>query len=125
MVGGMNPRIPDKLYFKIGEVAKLAEVPAHVLRYWESEFPGIKPKRANSQQRLYRYQDVELILKIKTLLHGAGYTIAGARKLLETGGEEKLDDVQSTPSPIGQQQKLQIIKQELQQLQILLSREKE
>ncbi len=121
----MNPRIPDKLYFKIGEVAKLAEVPAHVLRYWESEFPGIKPKRANSQQRLYRYQDVELILKIKTLLHGEGYTIAGARKLLEIGGEEKLQDGQSTPNPIGQQQKLQIIKQELQQLQNLLSKEKE
>jgi hypothetical protein len=70
MVGGMKTQIPDKLYFKIGEVAKLAEVPAHVLRYWESEFPGIRPKRANSQQRLYRYQDVELILKIKVLLHG-------------------------------------------------------
>ena len=60
--------IPDKLYFKIGEVAKMADVPTHVLRYWESEFSGISPKRANSKQRLYKRQDVELILDIKTLL---------------------------------------------------------
>ena len=81
----MQTKIPDKLYFKIGEVAKMADVPTHVLRYWESEFPGISPKRANSKQRLYKRQDVELILKIKILLHEQGYTIAGARKLLESG----------------------------------------
>ena len=125
MVGGMKTQIPDKLYFKIGEVAKLAEVPAHVLRYWESEFPGIRPKRANSQQRLYRYQDVELILKIKVLLHGEGYTIAGARKLLETGGEEVKPQVVDGPSSDNQTQRLQIIKQELQKLQNLLTKRKE
>jgi DNA-binding transcriptional MerR regulator len=124
MVGGMKPQIPDKLYFKIGEVAKLAEVPAHVLRYWESEFPGIRPKRANSQQRLYRYQDVELILHIKALLHGEGYTIAGARKLLETGGEAKPQAIDA-PSTDNQAQKLQIIKEELQKLQNLLTKTKE
>ena len=126
MVGGMNTQIPDKLYFKIGEVAKLADVPAHVLRYWESEFPGIRPKRASSQQRLYRYQDVELILKIKTLLHKEGYTIAGARKLIGTGGEIQPqvppDDRQRT---ISQTQKLQQIKEELQKLQSLLTKGKE
>ncbi len=120
----MKPQIPDKLYFKIGEVAKLAEVPAHVLRYWESEFPGIRPKRANSQQRLYRYQDVELILHIKALLHGEGYTIAGARKLLETGGEAKPQAIDE-PSTDNQAQKLQIIKEELQKLQSLLTKTKE
>jgi DNA-binding transcriptional MerR regulator len=125
MVGGMKTQIPDKLYFKIGEVAKLAEVPAHVLRYWESEFPGIRPKRANSQQRLYRYQDVELILKIKALLHGEGYTIAGARKLLETGGEEVKPQGVEGPSSDNQTQRLQIIKQELQKLQNLLTKGKE
>ncbi len=126
MVGGMKTQIPDKLYFKIGEVAKLAEVPAHVLRYWESEFPAIRPKRANSQQRLYRYQDVELILKIKVLLHGEGYTIAGARKLLETaGGEEVKLQVVDGPSSDNQTQRLQIIKQELQKLQNLLTKGKE
>ena len=121
----MKTQIPDKLYFKIGEVAKLAEVPAHVLRYWESEFPGIRPKRANSQQRLYRYQDVELILKIKALLHGEGYTIAGARKLLETGGEDNKLPVVDEPSSGNQTQRLQIIKEELQKLQNLLTKRKE
>lgn len=80
----MRPEIPDKLYFKIGEVSKLAGVATHVLRYWESEFSLICPKRANSQ-RLYRRVDVETILTIKTLLHEQGYTIAGARKFLESG----------------------------------------
>jgi DNA-binding transcriptional MerR regulator len=126
MAGGMKTQIPDKLYFKIGEVAKLADVHAHVLRYWESEFPGIRPKRAASQQRLYRYQDVELILKIKTLVHKEGYTIAGARKLIETGGEIKPqgrpDDQQNTGSAT---QKLQVIKEELQKLQSLLGKGKE
>jgi DNA-binding transcriptional MerR regulator len=78
----MTPEIPDKLYFKIGEVSKLAGVATHVLRYWESEFPGISPKRPHSQQRLYRRVDVEMIFTIKTLLHEQGYTIAGARKFL-------------------------------------------
>ncbi|MCX5871265.1 MAG: MerR family transcriptional regulator [Deltaproteobacteria bacterium] len=81
----MRPEIPDKLYFKIGEVSKLAGVAAHVLRYWESEFPSISPQRANSQQRLYRRVDVETVLVIKTLLHEQGYTIAGARKFLASG----------------------------------------
>ena len=95
----MTISIPDKLYFKIGEVAKMADVPTHVLRYWESEFSGIKPKRASSKQRLYRRQDVELILKIKTLLHEQGYTIAGARNLIQSGEE--------IPEPVKKQQKKQ------------------
>lgn len=81
----MRPEIPDKLYFKIGEVSRLAGVATHVLRYWESEFPLIRPKRANSQQRLYRRVDVETILIVKSLLHEQGYTIAGARRFLESG----------------------------------------
>jgi DNA-binding transcriptional MerR regulator len=121
----MDPRIPDKLYFKIGEVAKLAEVPPHVLRYWESEFPGIKPKRANSQQRLYRYQDVELVLKIKSLLHGQGYTIAGARKLLQGGGEAAGTSPCPSPATIDERSKLRLIKEELHQLQALLSARKD
>lgn len=125
MVGGMKTQIPDKLYFKIGEVAKLAEVPAHVLRYWESEFPGIRPKRANSQQRLYRYQDVELILKIKALLHGEGYTIAGAKKLLDSGGAEAKPLLAETPKTGQETRRLQIIKEELLKLQNLLDKRKE
>lgn len=121
----MDPRIPDKRYFKIGEVAKLAEVPPHVLRYWESEFPGIKPKRANSQQRLYRYQDVELVLKIKSLLHDQGYTIAGARKLLQSGGEAPATSLGPSPATIDERGKLRLIKEELRQLQAMLSARKD
>lgn len=74
--------IPDKLYFKIGEVSKLADLPTHVLRFWETEFGRIKPKRSPSGQRLYRRKDVELILKIKHLLHDKKFTIRGAIKHL-------------------------------------------
>ena len=81
----MKVEIPDKLYFKIGEVAKFADVAPHVIRYWESEFDKIKPKRANSKQRLFRREDVELILDIKNLLHHQGFTISGAKKFLSAG----------------------------------------
>lgn len=73
--------LPDKLYFRIGEVAQIVGVDAHVLRYWESEF-RLKPHRSASGQRLYRKQDLARFLRIKTLLHDEGYTIAGARKIL-------------------------------------------
>ena len=75
---------PDKLYFRIGEVADIVGVDAHVLRYWESEF-RMKPHRSASGQRLYRKQDLARFLRIKHLLHDEGYTIAGARKALSQG----------------------------------------
>ena len=78
----MDPQIPDKLYFKIGEVAELTGVKAHVLRYWESEVASIRPTKNRNQQRLYRQRDIELILRLKDLLYKQGYTIAGARNLL-------------------------------------------
>jgi len=74
--------IPDKLYFKIGEVCEITGVKQHVLRYWESEFRILSPQRANSRQRLYRRADVENILRIKRLLKEEGFTITGAKKLL-------------------------------------------
>jgi DNA-binding transcriptional MerR regulator len=120
----MTISIPDKLYFKIGEVAKMADVPTHVLRYWESEFPLIKPKRANSKQRLYRRQDVELILKIKILLHQQGFTIAGARNLLASGQDIELVESQDDSTGGQVTGKLQTIKAELQQLQLLLESKK-
>ncbi len=76
--------VPDKLYFRIGEVAQLVGVDSHVLRYWESEFK-MKPHRSSSGQRLYRKQDLSAFLRIKHLLHDEGYTIAGARKVLAGG----------------------------------------
>ncbi len=78
----------DKLYFKIGEVSRIVGVPAYVLRFWEGEFPGLKPQKSRSQQRVYRRRDVETLLKIKHLLYVQRFTIAGARKQLrESGGE--------------------------------------
>jgi DNA-binding transcriptional MerR regulator len=74
--------IPDKLYFKIGEVSEIAGVASHVLRFWESEFPRISPKRTSSGQRLYTRREVELILEIKSLLYQRKFTIAGARQHL-------------------------------------------
>jgi len=80
--------IPDKQYFKIGEVARLLDEPPHVIRYWESEFSAIKPKRAGtSQQRLYRREDVDLFLGIRSMLRDQGYTLAGAKKMLRQGDE--------------------------------------
>ena len=74
--------IPEKLFFKIGEVCELAGVQAHVLRYWESEFPMLAPQKNRAGQRVYRRRDVEMALRIKELLYEDQYTIAGAKKRL-------------------------------------------
>ncbi|OGQ47529.1 MAG: hypothetical protein A3H42_02470 [Deltaproteobacteria bacterium RIFCSPLOWO2_02_FULL_46_8] len=75
--------IPNKLYFRIGEVADLLEVKPYVLRYWETEFPDIKPSKSKSGQRLYKRRDVEMLVRIKELLYGERFTINGARKRLK------------------------------------------
>ena len=75
--------IPDKLYFRIGEVAKLAGVKQYVLRFWESEFPGLGPKKSGAGHRLYRRKDVEMVLEIKRLLYEKRFTIEGARQWLD------------------------------------------
>ncbi len=77
------PELPDKLYFKIGEVAKLVGVKPYVLRYWETEFAMIRPGKTRSQHRLYRRRDVETLLEIKRLLHHERYTIEGAKRHLK------------------------------------------
>lgn len=82
--------LPDKLYFKIGEVSEIAALPSHVLRFWENEFPIINPKRTPSGQRLYRKSDIEFVLKIKHLLYEKKFTIKGAKKYLNSEyGEQK------------------------------------
>jgi DNA-binding transcriptional MerR regulator len=78
------PQIPDKLYFRIGEVSRLAGVKPYVLRFWESEFPGLGPKKSGTGHRLYRRKDVELVLEIKRLLYEQRFTIEGARKHLDS-----------------------------------------
>lgn len=79
----VTPEIPDKLYFRIGDVARLCEVPAYVLRFWETEFPQLKPNKGGTGQRLYRKRDVEMALRIKSLLYDQGYTIPGARQVFK------------------------------------------
>ncbi len=79
-----TPEIPDKLYFRIGEVARLAGIKPYVLRFWESEFTGLGPKKSGTGHRLYRRKDVELVLEIKRLLYDRRYTIEGARKVLQS-----------------------------------------
>jgi DNA-binding transcriptional MerR regulator len=81
--------IPDKLYFRIGDVAKLCDVPAYVLRFWETEFPQLKPNKGGTGQRLYRKRDVEMALRIKSLLYDQGYTIPGARQVFSTESKSK------------------------------------
>ena len=81
------PEIPDKLYFKIGEVSELLGVEPYVLRYWETVFPGLAPKKSGTGHRLYRRKDLELLLRIKHLLYEKRFTIEGARQSLEAGGK--------------------------------------
>ena len=89
--------IPDKLYFRIGDVARLCSLPAYVLRFWETEFPQLKPNKGGTGQRLYRKRDVEMVLEIKRLLYGEGFTIAGARRLL---AEKRRSVVSVSSKPI-------------------------
>lgn len=86
---GSQRAIPDKLYFRIGDVAKLCAVPAYVLRFWESEFPQLKPNKGGTGQRLYRRRDVETALRIKALLYEEGFTIPGARQALKAEQRQK------------------------------------
>lgn len=91
---------PDKLYFRIGEVAKIVGVKPYVLRYWETEFTVLKPGKTPSRHRLYRRRDVETLLEIKRLLYREGFTIAGAKKRLK---ENEKDDVLAAAPPALQQ----------------------
>jgi DNA-binding transcriptional MerR regulator len=91
----MDARIPNKLFFKIGEVCEITETQPYVLRYWESEFPALAPAKNSSGQRIYRRRDIETVLRIKQLLYEEGFTIAGAKKRLEQELSERAD----TPAP--------------------------
>ena len=117
-----EPSIPNKLYFKIGEVSTLTGVEPYVLRYWESEFKTIKPSRTQSKQRIYRRKDVELILEIKKMLYEEKFTIAGARKRLQelkaTNKKQLKFDFQPTKN---YQKTLREIKEELKALRKLLA----
>ncbi len=88
-------KIPDKLYFRISEVSQLTGVKPYVLRYWESEFPRLAPKKSGTGQRLYRRKDVELVLEVKHLLYEKRFTIEGARRLL---GQRKKAEPKAEPA---------------------------
>ena len=112
--------IPDKLYFRIGEVASLCHLPAYVLRFWESEFPQLKPVKSSTGQRMYRKRDVESVLRIKQLLYDQGFTISGARQHLRS--ETKTDKTQSAiPFPSQGTQEILHIRQGLREILDLLS----
>src|SRR6202453_407970 len=93
--GPQKPEIPDKLYFRIGDVAKLCSVEPYVLRFWESEFSQLRPNKSGTGQRLYRKRDVEMALRVKRLLYEEGYTIAGARQVVQAESRSKGNHNQS------------------------------
>src|ERR1700756_1893865 len=96
-----SPVIPDRLYFKIGDVARLCGVETYVLRFWETQFPQLKPNKSGTGQRLYRRRDVELALEIQRLVHREGYTISGARHALENGPRRMPDRASNPPEAQG------------------------
>ena len=117
----MAQRLPEKIYFKIGEVSGIVGVEPYVLRYWETEFDVIKPSKAPSRHRLYKKRDVELLLEIKRLLYSEGFTIEGARKKLR---ETKKDEKNQLKLPLSEQKfksALAKLKKELESLRRLVS----
>jgi DNA-binding transcriptional MerR regulator len=90
-------KVPNKLFFKIGEVCEITDTQPYVLRYWESEFPALAPAKNSSGQRIYRRRDIDTVLRIKQLLYDEGFTIAGAKKRLESEMAGRVD----TPVPPG------------------------
>ena len=122
---GAAVAIPDKLYFRIGEVAELCGLPAHVLRFWETEFPQLKPNKGGSGQRLYRKQDVEFVLELQRLLHQEKFTIAGARQLLaekrRSGPDQTPRAAKRTLQPLPAAPDLQTMRGELRAILGLLT----
>jgi DNA-binding transcriptional MerR regulator len=91
-----NPRQPSKLFYRIGEVSRLTGLEPYVLRYWETEFPQLRPDKGKSGQRLYKKKDLDHILRIKQLLYEEGYTISGAKKKMSGGQGRDVEDVIET-----------------------------
>jgi DNA-binding transcriptional MerR regulator len=114
--------IPDKLYFRIGEVSRLCGLPSYVLRFWESEFPQLKPPKSSTGQRTYRKPDVENALRIKKLLYEEGFTIAGARQQLRSEVKRRQNPLPFAVPPSGRSE-LKQVRQGLREiLGILTSR---
>ena len=116
---------PKKLYYRIGEVCEILGVEAHVLRYWESEFPQLAPPKNKAGQRTYRPKDIDLLLHIRRLLYEEGFTIAGARKKLsaDPGADPKPPPKAQTHSEQASGQRLHQVRKELENILTLLNRE--
>jgi DNA-binding transcriptional MerR regulator len=123
-----------KLYYKIREVCEIVGVEAHVLRFWETEFPALSPPKSKSGQRIYRPKDIELLLRIRKLLYEEGFTIAGARKHLSAEKQAGPAPVEQTvemsaepapvePEPVPPSERLKKVKAELENILTLLDRE--
>jgi len=112
--------VPEKLYFRIGEVARLCRLPAYVLRFWETEFPQLKPVKSNTGQRMYRRKEVEAVLRVKKLLYEEGFTIAGARQQLRADGKTEKNQ-SPLPFPSQSSADLRRIRHGLQEILTMLS----
>jgi DNA-binding transcriptional MerR regulator len=120
----MDKRIPNKLFFKIGEVCEITDTQPYVLRYWESEFPSLAPAKNSSGQRIYRRRDIETVLRIKQLLYEEGFTIAGAKKRLEVelaGRAETPTSPTGAPAPAAEDRTLEALKLVREELRGLLT----
>ena len=113
--------IPDKLYFRIGEVSELTHTKPYVLRFWETEFPMLKPAKSKAGHRLYRRQDVELVLEIKRLLYTKGFTIPGARQHLASNSRRQAEQHHLFP-PTLDPAEWRALRHELQAILTILSR---
>jgi DNA-binding transcriptional MerR regulator len=122
--GSPVSEIPDKLYFRIGEVARLCEVPAYVLRFWESEFPQLRPNKGGTGQRLYRRRDVEMALRVKSLLKEEGYTIPGARAVLKSEFRQKEPQLSllGDAAPKSEAKQLRTLRRELEAIAAILAK---
>ena len=129
----MQPFVAKKLYYRIGEVCEIVGVEAHVLRYWETEFPPLAPPKNRAGQRTYRAKDIEMLLTIRRLLYEEGFTIAGARKQLsrvprdartaEQPPAEAAAASRTQTPPVAPAQRLNRVREELENILTLLERE--
>lgn len=123
----MAESIPRKLFYKIGEVCELTDTQPYVLRFWESEFPQLAPKKSRTGQRLYRKKDIDLVIEIKRLLYRDGYTIAGARKKLGLGDhpapvEDLFPPVEGRPASSDQRPAARTVTEELEEILRIMDR---
>ncbi len=116
----LQPVIPDKTYFKIGEVARLADIKTSVLRYWETEFSFLTPEKSSAGQRLYTKQDIEMVQQIKQLLYHEKYTIEGVRKKFSPRRSVVVKQLTSADPPHDLQRLLRLVRQELYDIRALL-----